>query len=407
MAPSIATVTFFVGDHRTAAVFLRKRVEDIVRMNPWLLGSLESRKGVDDARPVLVYSEKCEGVSADVLEHLAPGAYRLTRNTPYPRVSREVLKLLVKKGAQTVGRREERQFRVCVVPDAASPDTRWALVVSLSHVLADGHTFYKLHNMLSEKASVVALNPTRKFSLPESARAAMGGESEAGFLQRPKPGLLLNLVAGTVTGKFLGPKCDVGVYEVDPEFVARVKKTVQEEGEEFFVSTNDIITSIVLRASGADVGTMDVNFRGRLPGCEDDDAGNYEDKIAYRPADFASPSLIRRSILDPTMLMRASQPLTTLPMTVRDFWRCRMITCVSNWCTFARDVHLHETCGSLPEIHLPIFDPDEVPARVFTGCFVFRAGPGSTCVALAGQKRAIDAVVKSGLVRARHDVATL
>ena len=37
MAPSISTVTFFVGDHRKAAAFLRRRVEDIVRANPWLI----------------------------------------------------------------------------------------------------------------------------------------------------------------------------------------------------------------------------------------------------------------------------------------------------------------------------------------------------------------------------------
>ena len=82
----------------------------------------------------------------------------LTRTTPYGVMARKVLKLLVKKGGESLGRCDEPQFRICVVPDAQSPNTRWALVVSLSHIIADGHTFYQVHNMLSEDSPVVALS---------------------------------------------------------------------------------------------------------------------------------------------------------------------------------------------------------------------------------------------------------
>ena len=59
-----------------------------------------------------------------------------------------------------------------------------------------------------------------------------------------------------------------------------------------------------------------------------------------------------------------------------------MITSVSNWSTFAKDVKLN---GHQAELHLPLFDPAAVPARFFTGCFVFRARPGGALgLALAG-----------------------
>ena len=59
-----------------------------------------------------------------------------------------------------------------------------------------------------------------------------------------------------------------------------------------FVSTNDVITSTICSVSKAEVGTMDINFRGRLPsegdrGLADNDAGNYEDKIGVPSKGFS------------------------------------------------------------------------------------------------------------------------
>ena len=70
-------------------------------------------------------------------------------------------------------------------------------------------------------------------------------------------------------------------------------RRLAREGSAAFVSTNDIVTSEILTSTLCNLGFMDVNFRGRIENCDADLAGNYEDKIVYRPADFASPALIR------------------------------------------------------------------------------------------------------------------
>ena len=117
---------------------------------------------------------------------------------------------------------------------------------------------------------------------------------------------------------------------------------------------------------------MDVNFRSRVQegGSASDTtdgeelAGNYEDKIVYRPADFERPSLIRKSILSSNSLRRATQ--SRLPETLLEFWRLGMITSVSNWASFAKPLSL-ESCGSKAGLHVPVVDPADVPCRNFTG----------------------------------------
>lgn len=400
--PAISTVTFFSGDHAKAAEFLRGRLAEIVLANPWLQGVLDRQRG--DARPVLVHGEKDEGASPAFV-HATPGDVALSRGTPYATIARTVGRLLVKKGDLCVGRGCEPQFRVSLVPDAAAPGERWALVVSMSHVIADGHTFYKIHNMLCAAEPVQALVAQRQMNIPAAAAEAMGGAANAGFLQFPKPGLLLKVVIAMLGGKLFGPAGGVLAAEVDTGFVARQKTAALAEKSVPFVSTNDVITSAVLSASGCDIGTMDINFRGRIAGCKDQFAGNYEDKIIYRAADVATPALVRTSILSASALHRASQPPTLLPTSVLDFLRSGMITFVTNWASFARDAALPSTCGSAAELHLPIFEPADVPVRAFAGGCIFRAAPGIMGIVILGPPAILDAISCCGVLGRKLNLA--
>jgi len=111
-------------------------------------------------------------------------------------------------------------------------------------------------------------------------------------------------------------------------------------------------------------------------------------------------------------LQRAATPPTRVPEGVRELLGLRRLASVSSWTTFARDVELHPSCGSRAELqNVPLFEPAAVPARLFTGCFVFRAGPksatgvtdGRVGIALAGSPAQIAAIAASGLVGPRID----
>ena len=395
MAPAIATCTFLVGDHREAAERLRARVREILLLNPWLGGRLDQVRG--ERRPVLVYGSAPahdDPALGGVFVHAVPGKVKLSDATPYREVEPALRSMLVKTGSACLGRADEPIFRVAVIPDAASPGARWALVVSLSHVVADGHTFYQVHNMLSDNCAARVLEPKRNVDVPNKAETAMCGEGD--FLAKPRPGLLLSLISAGLVGRIMGPKCTVALHLVDNAYVAQRKAEAALEGGAPYVSTNDVVTSEVLVSAGSSLGLMDVNLRGRVPECTANLAGNYEDKIVYRPNDYASPALVRASVKDPARLVRASKPRTPLPESLRDFWRLDSMAAVSNWSTFAEEVEIE---GHRAELHVPVFDADAVPARLFTGCFVFKPGAGRPlALALAGSEQVLAKVAGAGAV---------
>ena len=123
----------------------------------------------------------------------------------------------------------------------------------LSHVIADGHTYYQIFNMLDRNDPVVSLTSRRNFAImTDVIPKAMGGSS----------GLLFKLFAGTAVGKVLGRKCEVAVHEVNQGCVTNRKKRAES-----------------------------VNFRGRI-GADNNDAhthaGTYDDEIVYITPDCAT-----------------------------------------------------------------------------------------------------------------------
>ena len=57
---------------------------------------------------------------------------------------------------------ENSVFKVTVFRNCSEPDRKFALVVSMSHNVGDGHTFYSLYKMLCADREIKPLNPTRK-----------------------------------------------------------------------------------------------------------------------------------------------------------------------------------------------------------------------------------------------------
>ncbi len=55
--------------------------------------------------------------------------------------------------------KNEALWRISIIPDAVAPEERFALVASMSHIAGDACVFYKLYDMLSPQAAIVALDP--------------------------------------------------------------------------------------------------------------------------------------------------------------------------------------------------------------------------------------------------------
>ena len=205
---TMSTITYFNGDGEGASVWIRRRLAEVLLANPWLDGRLDT---ADGGETVLLY-RKSKLADGDALPAIlfrmqrpGEGGASISRATPYERVVAALAAagLLVKLGKDSVGR-DEPLFKVSLLLDAERPTERFALAVSMNHVLGDGHTFYAVHNMLSKNARVVALVPTRNLAAPRAIESAMGGAENACMLSSPPIGFILKLVTGIILSKILG-----------------------------------------------------------------------------------------------------------------------------------------------------------------------------------------------------------
>ena len=148
----------------------------------------------------------------------------------------------------------------------------FALIFSMSHVIADGHDYYKIFNMIGGTTPVEALEPKRVAAY-EDREAEWTGTTDFGWLTS------LGLIKGMLSGLLFGPKARWCCYMVDDAKVQEAKDKGKNDGggKVSFVSTNDIITSHFCNATQARVVMMVVNFRDKinLP-LTDNHAGCYE-----------------------------------------------------------------------------------------------------------------------------------
>ena len=111
----------------------------------------------------------------------------------------------MKKGKDCVNK-SEPLFRV-VIGEINNNPNRFFLLFSLSHVLGDGHTFYKLYSMLSTECEPQPLEAERNYSKAEEV-ASLSREPIAAF---STAGLICNMI-----GKyFFGKRCKVSIKEID------------------------------------------------------------------------------------------------------------------------------------------------------------------------------------------------
>jgi len=168
------------------------------------------------------------------------------------------------------------------------------------------------------------------------------------------------MLKGTLRNRF-GPEARRGKVwfrYVNPDYVAREK--ARAGGGVPFVSTNDVISSWFLR--GWDLGTMAVNFRGRVPGCGDADAGNFESFVTFTGPQFGdpdagAPAKVRQALAG-GRFRRVSAPggppgvpIRALPTPREAFGRPLGI--ITNWASFHLEPRLE---GCAPELHLPLYD---------------------------------------------------
>ncbi|KAF0720215.1 Aste57867_484 [Aphanomyces stellatus] len=278
----ITTVTFYsVEDAAAAAVakdHLQSRLDTIVQLNPWLTGRI-----VTGAGSHLMLSFDPTANAKIVIEDASMPS--LSAAADYKTTMTSLAPLEVLKDKALINNAAAPVFRATWITIAES--SSYALVVSLSHAIGDGFTYYRIYGMLSASTDAAPLTILESATTYAKIKDQAYGDTTA-FLNS------LAFKGHLVKNMGFGTKPTAVVRSFNPEWLASAKKTPANGVP--YLSTNDVVTSWFFAKMGAKIGLMDINFRGRVAGVDKSMAGNYEFFWAYQPEDFASPSLIRESL---------------------------------------------------------------------------------------------------------------
>jgi len=359
MEPGVTTVTFFKGNPQDAAAYVRDRFRAVAQLNPWVVGRTvrnRQHKNLQLAYPAGAISQEL----IDQAVWIEPPGLSIHPGMPYDALAAAVVKSKAQLdyGSKLVNK-GDLVTRITITSDPTSPSA-FGLVVSMSHVVADGYTYFTIMNMLSSAGEIKALNQRRE--VETDARMSSTCKASRDFVL--SAGHLLNVMCGLVCGG----KTKTVVRRVDAAKIAAAKADAKARGAEF-VSTNDIITSNLGNLTGARVLLMALNHRGRVEGATAADAGNYEDTLAIDQGYFGTPEGVRQILKSGVPYECRKKDLPTCFEALRS-----QFAIISNWASFAEGLCI-PGCEQL--IQFPLCEASYIP---YECAIIFKSNSKDTCV---------------------------
>lgn len=398
--PSVTTISYFKSGHHHghSGASIRARLRLICEANPWLTGRLLKDKKRHADRVLLCAANVITESDLDAI--LSTEDSGLTTNldntSPYAEQAAAVLAspAQVPVGYNLIGT-PNRISKFTLVPMKNGHGASLALIISMTHAVVDGYTYYKIVSMLSGSSDIESLSWSRKQDFVPKMKHAMGAEEHAMLLS---PGLTLGMVlpkicccggggGGGGPAKFQARFVDEAkVTEAKSEATSRVKDSQLPMA--FACSTNDILTSSFAQASRASMTLMAVNWRARIEDIDMSDSGNYESVMVYDEPSAAKPELIRRSLeARADGLYRRVNGLALPGFFGLLKTKFAMIT---NWAfpSFKADLRLRDDqdCDISDglTLHLPIYDPKAI---LFPVAIIFRPCPDKLAVLYCASPR--------------------
>ena len=349
----ITTVQFYEGDLEQGALDLKARLMEVAKLNPWIGSHLVKQPPMVAMR----YDEEMFPVD-DVFE--INMNMKLREDMPYNEMTKAGSSVGVDTGNALI-KSGKPIFKITICPRGENGGG-FAVVVSMSHAVADGYTYYAILNMLSCDAELYAMEVKRDDSLRDSLPEQVGKEAYASMIS---PGFC---TICKYIGQALTAKSDPPVVRlIDKVKLAEMKvKAQKEEGAAAFISTNDIITAGFARAVKASEITMAMDFRGRAPGLTKKHAGCYHMGIVFNAETCESPNHIRNALNGEAPYSR--------PAVKKCCGGGNEFAIVSNWSSMSSKTGLTIKGCSLV-LHMPFSTVEPIDT-----CVVFTAKPGEVGV---------------------------
>lgn len=365
--PPITSITFLKGNLEQVAPQIKERWHLIVNANPWLAGKLIRNKA--HKRLQLEYAEESP-IPEEVIDEIFlvnPPELEIHDKIPYKQLLKAVKPIAVKDGHIIINKPYPTTL-LTLVADSKKKTTRFALIFSMSHIVADGQCYYNILNMLSTNGNIESLYAARKEEAIERTIDSVG-RKEWRFVNSPM--VSVNFLKGI----FFGGKPKVYGFYIDDNQINDRKTKAREDGKTGFISTNDIITSSFFNFIKARFAMMAINLRMKLSGILNTDSGNYEAVVVYDKHGYARPSDIRQSLNEGPPYLGVKNPLPGFLEAA--FCKLGLIT---NWATFGKEIVL---AGCEEILHLPLF-PMHVVGYEFA--IIFRPKRGKTGLIVCTKK---------------------
>jgi len=342
----IATITFYKGDVISAGVQLRKQLELVGNSNPWVFGRLRKVGGGTK----LQYGGSPTPSEIDQVFKIIRKDDTNTLKTkpspeePYIKICNDMYaskSVIVSNGYALLG--VDKPLALLTISE--HKENEFAVIFSVSHAIADGRTYYELLNMLRPGSEARALPVERVMSFSEEMRSLCGRKE---LEWADKPSAMCMYTCAMMANKPV--KCMA--FNLSEERINEEK--AKWKGQEvLYVTTNDIITSNFFIETGARIGMMGMDCRGKVGGISQDMAGNYVTALTMDPETFGTPAAVRK------MLSYPPYKTTGLPLPSFCGWLCgkdsAKFAMATNWSSFAGDLIQLDGCELV--VHLPVHNP--------------------------------------------------
>lgn len=232
--PPVTMLNFFDGRWQDAHAYLKERFALTLEANPWLGGHFAR-----DAKTKKVFIDFSAQNKHSIDEFVVvEESLKLHDTMPVLEMSKQIRKTGATLSTGTELMKRKLPFvRITISPDAKMPDSRFIMIFSISHAVADGSTAYTLFSGLSSGNSITVMNPHRRENAVALMKEAIGGEKVDKYWSNPA------MWIGVGVGGMLGYLPKASCFYVDETKVKQLKDAAKGDAATDFVSTNDVITS--------------------------------------------------------------------------------------------------------------------------------------------------------------------
>lgn len=347
-ALSSTTVSFYrskIGVCDFKNIIIRQRIVDILLSNPWLSGRLIKSDTIKT--PCIIYpteSAEIELRSSSIVSTFVDDSL-FQPNLSYNALSAKLHRFRVPPGMECCDN-DQTLFHVVLIE--SNNQEQFALFASLSHILGDAFSFYRIISMLDVS------NPIESLSLERDVMSASElMDYHAGYHRSWYVAESPHFEAGFQLNMHWNLKTSVSVFQCQDEEIEKVKrstKTTQNRN----VTTNDIITSWLGQQLDSDFLTFTMNMRPLLAsGSQDTNRkiGNYFRYLVLCRGEYNQPQQVRDFVNG--VRLGFGDKLSRLP-TVWQSIRQHGYANITNWVNLYRPINF-PGCSMI--CHLPVYDP--------------------------------------------------